>query len=44
MASETTALDILQHQVESLTTQLEKITGERDEYRDAIKIARDRAG
>ncbi len=37
MASETTALDILQHQVESLTTQLEKITGERDEFRDAIK-------
>ena len=37
MASETTALDILQRQVESLTTQLEKITGERDEFRDAIK-------
>ena len=37
MASETTALDILQHQVESLTNQLEKITGERDEFRDAIK-------
>ncbi len=38
MANETTALDILQHQVESLTTQLEKITGERDVYRDSIKI------
>ena len=37
MANETTALDILQHQVESLTTQLEKITGERDEYRDSLK-------
>jgi len=37
MASETTALDILQKQVESLTTQLEKITGERDEYRDSLK-------
>ena len=37
MANETTALDILQHQVESLTAQLEKITGERDEYRDSIK-------
>jgi uncharacterized protein YoxC len=37
MASETTALDILQRQVESLTTQLEKITGERDEYRDSLK-------
>jgi len=38
MANETTALDILQRQVESLTAQLEKITGERDEYRDSIKI------
>ena len=37
MATETTALDILQHQVESLTIQLEKITGERDEFRDALK-------
>ena len=38
MANDTTALDILQRQVESLTAQLEKITGERDEYRDSIKI------
>ena len=37
MANETTALDILQHQVESLTAELEKITGQRDEYRDSIK-------
>src|SRR5271157_4858840 len=37
MPNETTALDILQRQVESLITQLEKITGERDEFRDALK-------
>jgi hypothetical protein len=37
MASETTAVDILQRQVESLTAQLEKITTERDEYRESLK-------
>ena len=37
MANETTALDILQRQVESLTAQLQKLTGERDEYRDSSR-------
>ena len=37
MPNETTALDILQRQVEGLTTQIHKITGERDEFRDALK-------
>ncbi len=36
MASETTALDILQRQVESLTTQLQKLVSERDEYRESL--------
>ena len=36
MATETTALDILQKQVESLTAQLQTLTSERDEYRDAL--------
>ncbi len=36
MASETTALDILQRQVEGLTSQLQKLTSERDEYRVAL--------
>ena len=36
MASETTALDVLQRQVESLTTQLQTLTSQRDEYRDAL--------
>jgi chromosome segregation ATPase len=36
MASETTALDILQRQVESLTAQLQSLTSERNEYRDAL--------
>lgn len=36
MSSETTALDILQKQVESLTAQLQTLTSERDEYRDAL--------
>lgn len=36
MASETTALDILQRQVESLTAQLQSLTSERDEYRDTL--------
>lgn len=34
--AETTALDILQRQVESLTAQLHKLTSERDEYREAL--------
>ena len=36
MASETTALDILQRQVEALTNQLQTLTSERDQYRDAL--------
>ncbi len=36
MASETTALDILQRQVESLTTQLQKLGSERDDYRESL--------
>src|SRR5271166_3006810 len=36
MSTETTALDILQRQVETLTTQLRKLTSERDEFRDAL--------
>ena len=43
MASETTALDILQRQVESLTAQLQSLTSERDEYRDALtEISKER--
>lgn len=37
MASETTALDILQRQVDTLTTQLQALTTERDEYRESLK-------
>ena len=37
MASETTALDILQRQVETLTAQLQTLTCERDEFRDALE-------
>src|SRR5271165_5760946 len=33
---DTTALEILKGQVESLTAQLQKLTSERDEYRDAL--------
>jgi hypothetical protein len=36
MPAETTALDVLQRQVESLTAQLQTLTSERDEYRDAL--------
>jgi hypothetical protein len=36
MPAETTALDILQRQVESLTAQISTLTSERDEYRDAL--------
>ena len=36
MSTETTALDILQGQVASLTAQLQKLTSERNEYRDAL--------
>ncbi len=36
MSSETTALDILQRQVESLTSQLQTLTSERDVLKDAI--------
>ena len=35
--TETTALDVLQRQVESLTTQLQTLTSQRDEYRDALE-------
>jgi hypothetical protein len=35
-AAETTALDVLQRQVDSLTAQLQALTSERDEYRDAL--------
>ena len=35
-AAETTALDILQRQVEALTAQISTLTSERDEYRDAL--------
>ena len=35
--SETTALDILQGQVTSLTAQLQTLTSQRDEYRDALE-------
>lgn len=35
-AAETTALDVLQRQVESLTAQLQTLTSERDEYRTAL--------
>jgi uncharacterized protein (DUF3084 family) len=34
--TETTALDVLQRQVDSLTAQLQTLTSERDEYRDAL--------
>jgi hypothetical protein len=34
--AETTALDVLQRQVEALTAQLQTLTSERDEYRDAL--------
>ena len=44
MPNETTALDILQRQVESLITQLEKITGERDEFRARVEDHLHRAG
>jgi chromosome segregation ATPase len=37
MASETTALDILQRQIETLTTQLQTLASERDEYRESLK-------
>jgi flagellar biosynthesis chaperone FliJ len=36
MSSDNTALEILKGQVESLTAQLQKLTSERDEYRDAL--------
>lgn len=36
MADSNPALDILTKQVESLTAQLQKLTSERDEYRDAL--------
>ena len=36
MPAETTALDVLQRQVESLTAQLQTLTSERDEYRSAV--------
>jgi chorismate mutase len=36
MSSEVTALEVLQKQVESLTGQLQTLTSERDEYRDAV--------
>ena len=36
MPAETTALDILQRQVESLTAQISTLTSERDEYRTAL--------
>src|SRR5208337_5677799 len=35
--TETTALGVLQRQVESLTTQLQTLTSQRDEYRDALE-------
>ncbi|HMF38305.1 MAG TPA: hypothetical protein VKF17_16800 [Isosphaeraceae bacterium] len=46
MASEeSAALKILQGQVESLTTQLQTLTSERDEYRDALsEVASERDG
>jgi hypothetical protein len=34
--AETTALDVLKGQVDNLTAQLQKLTSERDEYRDAL--------
>jgi len=37
VSSETTALDVLQRQVESLTDRLEKITSERDEFSSALR-------
>lgn len=36
MSSETTALDVLERQVQALTKQLQTLTSERDEYRDAL--------
>ena len=36
MSSETTALTVLERQVEALTAQLQTLTSERDEYRDAL--------
>jgi len=36
VSAETTALDILQRQVETLTAQLQALTSERDEYRSAV--------
>ena len=45
MPAETTALDVLQRQVESLTSQLQTLTSERDEYRDALtEVAKERDG
>lgn len=37
MSSDTTALDVLERQVTSLTKDLQKLASERDEYRDALK-------
>jgi hypothetical protein len=43
--AETSALDILQRQVESLTAQLQKLTSERDEYRAAFEdVSQERDG
>jgi hypothetical protein len=36
MSSETTALTVLERQVEALTAQISTLTSERDEYRDAL--------
>jgi len=36
MSNETTALTVLERQVEALTAQLQTLTSERDEYRDAV--------
>jgi len=36
MPAETTALTVLERQVETLTAQLQTLTSERDEYRDAL--------
>jgi len=45
MANETTALDVLQSQVTSLTAQLQTLTSQRDEYRDALtEVASERDG
>ena len=43
--AETTALNVLKGQVDNLTAQLQKLTSERDEYRDALtEIAAERDG